>query len=422
MIRTIKGKIAKKEGKIMNKEIKILTYQVKGSWFPVSYYNGNSDTNTINGNEKIEFESAEPNSVVVNYGDGNTTVKQFELVGGVYKVGYNLGNETLPWVISQHTFQDNNAGLRNITFEFEKPLELDSIFFNFVRINGSLPTETTAFENIESLKYQFCRSIEAIPDSFPKKLKNYTLSRSLTSKKTSLPDSFFKSKLESVIINSSYDFSDLISSNFFKINQLKNTLLTLYAQDCNFSELPESIRECTLLIVLNLYGNEFKQIPKQTESLINIGNLKLGNAAGFALTNTGLPNWQNLNNLQQLSIDFEENLNLNEIPLKWVGLSSLSVINDFERFIRSDARFNEFIPQFYQLVIDNAFIDPSSQEAIATGYPNQFRQITWGHSSLSVDSTIEPPPNFTQGVFNGQAQTNGQRVYELGANYGHLIN
>ena len=90
-------------------------------------------------------------------------------------------------------------------------------------------------------------------------------------------------------------------------------------------------------------------------------------------------------------------------------------------FVNNSSRFNEFIESFYQLITENAFVNPTSAEALANDYPNQFRNIAWGHSGLAVDTPVEAHPDYISGQFFGAAQTNGQRVYELIDNYGHVV-
>jgi len=417
MFYSIDGKIVKLEGGFPQRKVKTLTYQVKGSWFPSSYYNFNNPTNVINGNEKIEFLSNEPNSLTINYGDGIVITKVFELTSNTYKCGYFPGDENQDWVIPQHTFHDANAGLRNITFEFEKPLSLYAVRFSFVKLNGSLPVEINSFLNIKELFYRFASDVETIPDSIPLNLEKYSVGTSLKNKSTNLVDSFFSSRLSSLDVSGSFDLSDNISSNFFKINQLKGTLKDLIVKGCNIIEFPESLYECSNIYSIQSENNDFLELPYGVNDLSNLQLFYIGSSIGTA-SNPSLPVWDNLKKLRTVYLGFS-NLNFSEIPNSWKYLYSLVNFVLFIHMVDTDQRFDEFIEHFYTLCTNEAYLEPSTPTAQADEYPNKFRNITWGHSSLTPDGPVEAPPNFQPGVSNGNPQHNGHRLFNLMINYGH---
>lgn len=418
MFYSIDGNIVKLEGGFPQRKVKTLTYQVKGNWFPHSYYNFNNPTNVINGNEKIEFIGNEPNSVTINYGDGETYIKEFELVGAEYKVGYNLGDETMDWVIPQHTFQDSNQGLRNVTFEFEKPLSLSEVVFGFVKLFGSLPSEIDYFLNIRELLYRFVSDVETIPDSIPLNLEEYSLGSSLKNKSTKLIDSFFSSKLETLDVSGSFDLSNNISSNFFKINQLKGTLKSLIVKGCNVVEFPQSLYECSNIVSIQSENNDFLELPYGVNDLSNLQLFYIGSTADTA-SNPSLPVWDNLKKLRTVYLGFL-NLNFSEIPNSWKYLYSLVNFVLFREMVDTNQRFDEFIEHFYTLCTNEGSI-VQDDNAFGGEYPHRFRNISWGYSSLTPTGTYQAPTGFVQGVSNGNPANEAEKIYVLVNNYGHTV-
>jgi Leucine-rich repeat (LRR) protein len=417
MFYSVDGKIVKLENGFPQRKVKSLTYEVQGSWFPQSYYNYNNDTNTISGNEYITFTSLTPNSVVINYGDGTVVTKQFELVGNEYKVGYQLGDETPNWVIPQHTFQDGNSGRRKITFEFEKPLSLSQVVFQFIELRGSLPIEMVEFTAIERIRYSFAQYVDNIPIDFPLNLDYLQYSRITQNKLTKLPDGVFSSNLRVISASNTFNLSNHIESNLYKINQLKTSLEELGISYCDLQSLPNEISELINLKFLDVSGNKFNSFPTEALHLQNLYRFYIGNTTGF-LDDIEMPFFYTPK-LSTIWIGFR-NIDLFDLNLKWQNLKSLRKIHLFESFVHTNARFDEFINSFYTLCTNEANIteDPN---AFGGEYPHRFRDISWGHSSLAFTGTKQAPQGYIQGVSNGTPANEGEKVYVLQNQYGHTI-
>lgn len=415
MIYSVDGNIVNIDGNIFERKTKQLTYQIKGSWFPQSYYNFGANTNVYN-TGLVEIISTTPNSITVNYGDGTAVSKDFVLVGSTYKVGYNIINAGESWIIPQKAYSDGFMGIRNITFTFERPISLSTINFRFVQLRGSLPLEVNFFEKISSLTYGFCSYIETVPDKFPVNTKNYIIQSAFLNRLNVLNDSIFLSKLENLTISSSYNLSNTTTSNFFKINQLKNTLKIFQAEDCTIEELPQGIEECVLLSDLRLVANKFKSIPTQINSLVGLTRLYVGNT-NLQLINNSIPYWNNLDKLIFLAFGFPD-ANLNDIPNSWKNLFSLVQIVDFTSFVSTNPRFNLFIENFYVLCTTNGII---TQNGSPAPYQSRFRNISWGHSSLSFTGAKVAPSGYIQGFSNGTPINQGQKVFVLQNQYNHVI-
>jgi hypothetical protein len=418
MIYSVEGRIVKVDDRFFEKKVKSLTYQYQGNLFPQSYYAYQSNPGDNNGNEIILFRSTKPNNLIVNYGDGNTATKEFTPSGSTFICGLTIDTEKFPYALPQHVYNDGFTGLRNITFEFLEPDSMIEINFRFVQLFGSLPVDTIYFKNLLDLTYSFASNIVTVPDSFPEKIQNFRLSTALVNELNSLPDTLFSTKMQGLNLSGSYDLSDNISSNFFKINILKDTLTNLSLQYCSIGLLPQSLSECVLIDDLRLIYNPIKN-PEVLESLFNLKRLYISSAS----FENGLFNTSNLTKLRFFWIqDLTESL-INDIPLKWRGLKTLSNFVIFSTVVKTTSLFEAFIENFYTLCTENGFLDPSSTEAQNTGFPEQFRDISWGDGDdwFTVTNPIQAPSGFSLGISNGIPANNAEKIYVLVENYGHSV-
>tara|TARA_Y100000034_G_scaffold29728_1_gene36134 strand:+ start:14292 stop:15527 length:1236 start_codon:yes stop_codon:yes gene_type:complete len=401
----IDDKICKVDDSFLATEVKSLTFQVGGNVFPEQY-----NTGELGGYLWLEF--SKPVTASINYGDGTVDiVDSLSAGGGSHRIVFDSLN-------TYHYF--SSSEVRNITIELSELSALTSIITRDVRLYGNIPLEIIYASNFKGLSLVRTYSI----DSFPLEvfeagsMTTILLVNAVISPLPKIPDSFFSNPFEKVEVSSAFNLADVVSSNFFKINQLKETLKFLDVESCNIIELPSEIAECTKLEQLRIGRNPLNKFPSEIEELENLILLRIGNFG--SIPNPSFIDFTKLTKLRTIYFFFD-NFNLSEIPIKWKGLKSLTSLLSFNNFITTDNRLNEFILYIYQLVIENAFVDPTSSEALTDDYPNQFRNISWGHSSLTVDSTVEAPPNYQQGISNGDVTTNGHRVYVLANNYNHSI-
>lgn len=81
--------------------------------------------------------------------------------------------------------------------------------------------------------------------------------------------------------------------------------------------------------------------------------------------------------------------------------------------------FDEYVDNMYALVVQNGSITNNSGQFIE--YPNRFRNISWGHGTLSFTGAKVAPAGYVQGVSNGTPANQGEKVYVLQNQYGHTI-
>ena len=409
------GNILIKSGTTYFKQVvKQLTFQVEGDRFPIR---------TAGGFGECYFRFSQNVDVTVNYGDG--VVNTYSTVGSIPKFGYrtNAVDDSNVEELAPHIFQDGETGLRNITFEFSNLSALTDIYFQYCQLSGNFPVEVVFANNLKEITLNRTNRLNAIPNEVVNipSLEIYGVNNAFLVPPTSIPSGLFNSNLEELNVSGTI-LTDNASSNFFLINQLSDTLTNFQAVGSQIEELPNELFECTLLDDLRLTNNNFQKVDERLNQLVNLRRLYFGDVD--VSVDDSLPDFNNLINLSILNIQHNDTsgsgFNYSDIVTNWMGLKSFQSFQSFNAFCRTDAQLNAFIPSWYQLITENGFLDPSSQAAIDSGYPNQFRSISWGHSSLTVDSPIVAPSGFVQGVSNGTPTTNGERVYVLMANYSHV--
>jgi hypothetical protein len=187
---------------------------------------------------------------------------------------------------------------------------------------------------------------------------------------------------------------------------------------CNIQVLPSELSECLLLTDLRISRNPIKN-PEVLEPLFNLDRLYIDCGS----LENGLFETNNLTRLRTLFVrDLDESL-INEIPLKWTGFKALSSFVAFRLAITTNLLFQTFIENFYTLCTENGFLDPDSTEAQSTGFPEQFRDISWGDDTdwFTVSDPIQAPSGFSQGINNGTPANNAEKIYVLVENYGHSV-
>lgn len=408
MLYSIDGRIMELENGFPERRINSLTFQTRDSAFPV---------NAISSGSILRIYTSSPQNMIVNYGDG--TVKSVASSSGLFGVCNGTFEGTIGF-LEQHVFLDteNNGSLRNITFEFEDIKSITRIDSFYTVLYGSLPVELSLFSNINRIDLNRSSFLLGIPNqiaSLPS-LTTFQASSAFSNKLEKIPEGFLNSSLSIFTFNSGLDLSDVITSDFFKINFLSNTLTGLRLRDCEIKELPSSFEDLQKLELIDFVDNDFIDFPQEISKLKNLEVLRIGSSLNKVFN---LPNFYENINITNILLVFDS-FDFNNLSLKWVGLKKLKTIELSGNFLINNQVFDEFIDEFYLLTIQNAYLD-SNTIPPEEDYPNQFRDISWGTSARTQTGKIEAPPGFDLGVSNGNPQNQGQKIYVLVNNYGHNI-
>jgi Leucine-rich repeat (LRR) protein len=408
---SVGSKIVSVENKFPEKRVNSLTFQTRDSVFP---------DNTIGDGSRITFGTSVIQSLSINYGDG--TILIIGSVNGEMGV-CNGSAEGRLGHLPQHTFLDteNNGSLRNITFDFEFITGLTSFVSFYSRLYGAFPVDLGLATSLRDITLNRTYELETFPDEIStiKGLESLALIGAFkaSSKPVKLPDGLFSTALEKLIVTGSFDFQDNISSNLFKINQLSNTLTSLEISSCGITEIPKEVTQLELLNLINIDGDGVEKL----ENLSNLSVLRYGPPVSEF---NKFFKADNFTGVSLLILNYRgSGINdFSDISLKWSGFKSLKNLQSIFNFLdKLNVNFNRFIDSFYTLCINNGFLDPSSQQAINTNYPEQFRNITWGDGRAIQTGEILEPTGYVQGVNNGSPTNQGQKIYVLVNNYGHTI-
>lgn len=411
MIAKSEGRILTVNGKVIETRVKSLTFTVDGSKFPI---------NAIQDACSIYFQSEGNNSVEVSYGDGTFENFNFgNFSGNKYRAGhtlYGVPSAEIPsqCLIQPHIYQDGNSGQRLVTFTFQYPERITGIISNSVRLFGYFPVEIGEFSSLEILNITWARYLIDMPESIAKckNLKDLTFEYCTSERLPKIPDAFFEIVgLRRFLMSGSLDLSDNISSNFFKINQLKS-LDRLFLGNCLIKSLPEEISELSAtLLDLRLISNT-PEVPFEHIDTLN----KMAILSLQAPINKQFQNLSSLNRLAQLQLGGD--WDFTSIGWNWAGLYALSTISELNLVFATNAKSNEFVNHFYDLVrVQGSIVTNGSPQP----YPNRFRNIAWGSGNLIFTGAKVAPTGYVQGVSNGAPTTSGQKVYVLQNQYNHTI-
>jgi Leucine-rich repeat (LRR) protein len=413
---SIDGKIITVENKFPENKVTSLTFQTSGSKFPTG--------TVLNGADYFEFRSSTENSVIVNFGDGTIETYLFVLESGQYKFQMNPYNIVEGKKYGEHVYQDGNSGIRNITFEFQNLEKITAIDVLYVKLEGLFPSEINAAKDLNFLRLYRTKSLTEFPLSISenKNLKTVDLRDISESKLLKIPDGLFELDLEVFSGYSVFNLSNVISSNFFKINQWATTLEKLDLTNCGIRTLPQSFFSLTNLFDLRLASNDFDYFPEGFNSLKKLTRFYLGSDDLTFNENSEWGDISELNDLRILLLN-QTDLSVDDINIHFRGLFSLTdIFMGNGTFIdrSQNVRFNDFINSFYILCTSQGYLNPSSAP-ISENYPNKFRNISWGHSSLTQTGNIQAPVGFSQGISNGTPANQGEKIYVLVNNYGHTV-
>lgn len=421
MIYSVDNRFVSVDGNCFERKVKSLTFQVSGAYFPTGV------NTTTDVRYKFLFSSSKPNSVTVNYGDGTSASHAFGMINsGLYQIGWNMknspdpsGSSVLPpqcWV-ARHNFTDGNAGVRDITFSFEFPQFITKQEAQSVDLYGNYPIDARYFNNLSSVICLSVKYLTAIPDEAlaSGKLDFISFGSASPTKLSKLPESLFTNPVGYLNIASVFNLSDLISSNLFKLNQLKDTLVQIVFNDCDITVLDDTFSECQVLKNAYLSLNKFTEFCPQFNFMPNLGAIHWGTTV--PLTNT---NWGDLSNLQKVNTfrigSFD--IRVDNLHNDWKFLFSLTSIQSFQAFVDTTSRFNSFIDSFYLLCTNEGSITAGGSDL---PYINRFRNMSWGSGTLSFTGAKVAPSGYVQGSFNGNPTNQGEKVYVLQNQYNHTI-
>jgi hypothetical protein len=408
------GKYISLGGKLARVNLAKLVFSTSGTTFPYdsSVYRGWHTT--PGGAERLMIWSSVPNNIKVDYGDGTTVTKAFEPANGLYLVGWRMDNIG-DWVIPVHNYADGDKETpRIVSMEFEDMGAIVEIQTVEVLLKGTFPSDIDKLTGLNKINLNTPYALSSFPVSIAnnRNLQYLTLREVGSAMTDKIPDEFFNIPLIELSISLSVDLSDIETSNFRKINQLKNTLQTLSVDGCNIATVPEELGELTSLKTLNIGQNKFNTLPATINLLSALETL---NIAGRSPELTG---WGDISGLTKLnSIEHRRNVNLQDsIPANWASLTALKNITCWGCY-QTTARGDNYVNSFYDFVVANAPLTGTSVDPFRSMTVNYYFNSSEGNAALS--GIYQQPAGYVQGADNGTPASPLEKVWVLVNQYGH---
>lgn len=316
------------------------------------------------------------------------------------------------------TFQNQSSGTREVTIEIDIFEDIEILYMNLFNVYGAISGNIKFMRKLQRLELHDLNYITQFPEdlSLLTELRELRLTSISQTRLSKIPDSFFTLDLTTFQANGIFDLSDPISSNLFKINQFENLQeLRLESSSINnyfpndFAMFKDSI------VGLRLTGNTFDIFPPVIDLYENLTTYYTG-TIGKSDAVAPMFNSATKKKLDLLYISGYVEINIHQT---WTELYSLSRISTMHQWYTAIDNFDEFVDNMYSLVTQNGSITQNSGQFVE--YPNRFRNISWGHSSLSFTGAKVAPAGYVQGVSNGTPANQGEKVYVLQNQYGHTI-
>ncbi|PZW41626.1 hypothetical protein LX95_01307 [Mesonia algae] len=417
MFYSVDDNIVKLEGGFPQRKVNSISFTIDDAGFPISNATGHGQLG-IASKKPINIQISTGSNVYSfssNYQQNSTYYLSITSDGQTIN-GFNQGATS--GYFNKIDFINPIGSQKTITIIFENIESIIELRLSQFNIYGALPNEIKSMISLNSLSFNVLRHITSFPTDLSPliNLKELNLRILSSSKFDKIPDSFFNLDLERFQASSVFDCSNEVSSNLFKVNQWTN-MINLDLRDNNINYLPSDWQSmANTLTTLRIDSNEYTYLPPALSLFSNI------NRFDFGINNSVRQPWFDMSLWNQLSTMYiYGDIGISDISSAWIHLFSLRSINNFHSWINNTTDFNEFINAFYTLCTNEAYLDTSTPTAQADEYPNKFRDISWGHSSLTPTGNYQAPTGFVLGVSNGNPANEAEKIYVLVNNYGHTV-
>lgn len=433
MFRKINNKFIKIGGNISNLNRGTLNFVVRGPSFLNWLYVPNdptSPTTVARPNGLLFFRSTKPNSVTINYGDGNVINYPFRMMAA-NNYGFNMRSQiTSPSssgeyapAYDNHIFADGDTGVdRIVSVTFQDPTSITTILSSLVLLRQEYPADIDKLPSLVSLTINNATYLTRFPPSIAniKSLTGLTLVAPSQTRVTTFTDAFLGlTNLVTLGISGVYNFTDPIASGAYKIGQFGNKLtnLSVAASSLGVSQtdLPVEWLNLTNLTNLNISFNQFTRTPDLVGQLTSLTALSLG---GYG-TESVFNDWGDFRGLVNLtSLTALVMQSLPPILPSWfnnlVKLKGFNVGGSYNSQLKTDT----FVDSMYDLVTNNAAITGANTLPFR-GMNVNILQAAAPQNSPRPSGTFQQPTGYVQGTSNGTPASQLEKVWVLTNQYGH---
>ena len=230
MFLKVGNKVITQGGKFVEKKFNTLIFTVDGDRFPKLF------SSFPSGGQYIIFTSSFPNTVEINWGDGNVINYDFILNSrGEYT--FELKKE------SAYIFEDGNTGFRDIVMTFGETRGIFDFRTSRFFLGETFPTNILAFTDLESIALGQGAGVKNFPTKLSP-LTKLTVFELFNAEIDILPTSLLNLPIESMILISAIDLDRPFNeTNFDKLNLLQNSIKELNLSRNGIKAIPSNFSE-----------------------------------------------------------------------------------------------------------------------------------------------------------------------------------
>lgn len=417
----------------------ILRFRVRGTSFPC--FDNNAPTNFPG---SLTARSSAPNTMHIDYGDGTSADFTLTFISGnnYYQRILRHTDSTVHYYPEYETLGEDQYALpeRVITISFTDPQSVIYFSHSYQNIYGEYPNEIGLFPNLGYLGTANTRQVTKFPlDWRNSKLTGLQCSGLWQNqyKTQPLPLTLLDTPLTSLIVSGSYDFSDMVTSNFALIPQkLKDTLVTLGLTYCSLPDLPSDFVDLTKLRTLYINDGNFEEIEKIPDLISTMTWLTTLYLVGGSYSGRcNVREWPDLSNFTNLQSLYTYNMTTYKsgIPLwsttlpDWFyNLYNLKTWTVGGVYWQTQERCDEFVNNFYDYVVAHASITDTG--VLSTNTLRDMRVNYYTSSTTANLNTynkrpsgiLQQPVGYVQGVNNGTPSSPLEKIWVLQEQYDQI--
>jgi hypothetical protein len=400
MFLKVGNKVITQGGKFVEKKFNTLTFRVDGDRFPKIF------SPYPSGGQLFGITSSSPNTVEINWGDGNVINYDFNFDRGEYT--FQLGKG------SAHIFEDGNTGFRDIVMTFGKTSGVFEMRTVRCFLGETFPTNILAFTDLETIELSQGVGVKNFPTKLSPltKLRNFEL---FGAEIDILPTSLLNLPIEYLRLVSAIDLDrPLNETNFDKLNILQNSLESLSIERNNIDTFPSNFSELYKLEYLRTSFPVGGVLPPAIYNLPSLKTFSHGRSDGRGPSS--LDNFEFLTTLETLHIGtsfstkFEPDVSEFGTLINLKNLTIKGSTQDLQTSI------DLFINTLYDVVTNNGDIVSGS------GPFREMAIICLSAAGTSPTGIFQEPTGYVQNSNNGSPATPKEKIWVIVNQYNSTVN
>jgi len=406
MFLKVGNKVITQGGKFVEKRFNTLTFNVDGDRFPKIF------SSFPTGAQRFQISSSSPNSVEINWGDGNVINYDFILnSSGEYY--FRLDKE------SAYIFEDGNTGFRDIVMTFKETRGIFRMIIARCFLGETFPTNILAFTDLETIVLSQGVGIKNFPTKLSP-LTKLTLFELFGATIGILPTSLLNLPIETLKLTNAIDLDRPFNeTNFDKLTLLQNSLKKLRLKRNNLKQLPSNFSEFYLLEDLNISFSTVGTLDPEIYNLQSLKSLRIDGGSGGYLV--GFENFDKLTKLESfVSSTTWAAENMDVDVTNFGGLIYIKTIYVYGIVMDSQTKVDTFINTLYNI------IEAGAEKDDTIGGSGPFREMIIGctrqSGTTSPTGIFQEPTGYIQNSNNGSPATPKEKIWVIVNQYNSTVN